>query len=397
VLLCLVAIFAPLIVSDLNAVYDGDLVSRLQPPSAEFWFGTDSLGRDVFARVIVGSRGALAVALTVVSLAIAIGVPAGLYAGYSDGWGSQLVMRLTDVFLAVPQLILALAVAQLMGRGLGSAMAALALTYWPFFCRTVYGEVRRLRNELFIEAQRCLGASTSRILFVHVLPNVASAVIVRATIGMGFTIMTTAVLGFLGVGATPPKSGLGARHRGRAGLSAAILVGRDLSGARHLHHRIGLQSVRRRIARSRRSPAEALAMTPNAAPLLDIRNLSVSVATDEGEARILDRASLALMPGSIHGVVGESGLRKIDLDARHTRHPAQARTRHRRTDPAGRSRSSEKCRRMSSRTKFAAAGSASFPRSPYQALNPVFRVGTQLRIRRARKREQRQTPTSSRC
>jgi peptide/nickel transport system permease protein len=217
VVLCLIAIFSPLIVSDLDRVYDGDLVSRLQPPSAEFWFGTDSLGRDVFARVIVGSRGALEVALTVVSLAIAIGVPAGLYAGYTDGWGSQLVMRLTDVFLAVPQLILALAVAQLMGRGLGSAMAALALTYWPFFCRTVYSEVRRLRNALFIEAQRCLGASTSRILFVHVLPNVASAVIVRATIGMGFTIMTTAVLGFLGVGATPPNPDWG----------LAIAEGRD--------------------------------------------------------------------------------------------------------------------------------------------------------------------------
>jgi peptide/nickel transport system permease protein len=194
-----------LIVPNLDMVYDGDLISRLKPPSAEFWFGTDSLGRDVFSRVIMGTRGALEVALTVVALAIGIGVPAGLYAGYADGWGSQLVMRLTDVFLAVPQLILALAVAQLMGRGLESAMAALALTYWPFFCRTVYGEVRRLRSALFIEAQQGLGASTSRILFVHLLPNVASAVIVRATIGMGFTIMTTAVLGFLGIGATPPN------------------------------------------------------------------------------------------------------------------------------------------------------------------------------------------------
>ena len=136
--MCLVAIFSPLIVSDLDRVYDGDLTSRLKPPSAEFWFGTDSLGRDVFARVIVGSRGALEVALTVVALAIGIGVPAGLYAGYSDGWGSQLVMRVTDVFLAVPQLILALALAQLIGRGLESAMLALSLTYWPFFCRTVY-------------------------------------------------------------------------------------------------------------------------------------------------------------------------------------------------------------------------------------------------------------------
>jgi peptide/nickel transport system permease protein len=203
--MCLVAIFSPLIVPDLDRVYDGDLTSRLLAPSAEFWFGTDSLGRDVFARVIVGSRGALEVALSVVALAIGIGVPVGLYAGYTDGWGSQLVMRLTDVFLAVPQLILALSIAQLIGRGLDSAMVALALTYWPFFCRTVYGEVRRLRNALFIEAQRSLGASTTRILFMHILPNVASAVIVRATIGMGFTIMTTAVLGFLGVGATPPN------------------------------------------------------------------------------------------------------------------------------------------------------------------------------------------------
>jgi peptide/nickel transport system permease protein len=203
--MCLIAIFSPLIVPDLDRIYDGDLTSRLLPPSAEFWFGTDSLGRDVFARVIVGSRGALEVALSVVALAIGIGVPAGLYAGYTDGWGSQFVMRLTDVFLAVPQLILALSIAQLIGRGLDSAMMALALTYWPFFCRTVYGEVRRLRSALFIEAQRSLGASTTRILFAHILPNVASAVIVRATIGMGFTIMTTAVLGFLGVGATPPN------------------------------------------------------------------------------------------------------------------------------------------------------------------------------------------------
>lgn len=214
---CLVAILAPVIVPDLDMVYDGDLIARLKPPSPEFWFGTDSLGRDVFARVIMGTRGALAVALTVVAFAIAIGVPAGLYAGYTNGWGGELVMRVTDVFLAVPQLILALAVAQLMGRGIESAMAALALTYWPFFCRTVYSEVRRLRNALFIEALQGLGASASRILIVHMLPNVASAIIVRATIGMGFTIMTTAVLGFLGIGATPPNPDWG----------LAIAEGRD--------------------------------------------------------------------------------------------------------------------------------------------------------------------------
>ncbi|MEN3382050.1 MAG: peptide/nickel transport system permease protein, partial [Hyphomicrobiales bacterium] len=133
------------------------------------------------------------------------GVPAGLYAGYSDGWGSQLVMRLTDVFLAVPQLILALALAQLLRPSLESAMAALTLTYWPFFTRIVYAETQRLRHAVFIEALEGLGAGPWRIMFLHVLPNVASPIIVRATIGMGYAILTAAVLGFLGMGAPPPQ------------------------------------------------------------------------------------------------------------------------------------------------------------------------------------------------
>jgi peptide/nickel transport system permease protein len=200
----LVAFLAPWLVAGPEAIYDGNLIERLKPPSAEHWFGTDNLGRDILARVIVGTRGAVVVALSVAGVAVAIGVPAGLYAGYTDGWGGEGIMRVTDVFLAVPQLILALAIAQLIGRGIESAMTALALTYWPFFCRTVYAETRRVRHALFVEAMQGLGASSWRILFVHILPNVASPVIVRATIGMGFTILTTAVLGFLGIGATPP-------------------------------------------------------------------------------------------------------------------------------------------------------------------------------------------------
>jgi peptide/nickel transport system permease protein len=117
VVVVLVALVAPPLAS-VESVYDGNLAERLKPPSPEHWFGTDNLGRDIFARVMVGSRGALMVALSVVVIAIAIGVPAGLYAGYTTGWGSELVMRVTDVFLSVPQLILALAVAQLIGKGL---------------------------------------------------------------------------------------------------------------------------------------------------------------------------------------------------------------------------------------------------------------------------------------
>lgn len=199
-----VAIFSPWL-----APYPGDasashLLRRLKPPSAAHPFGTDNLGRDILSRVILGARGALAIALTVVGIAMAIGVPLGLIAGYRSGWLSEVIMRITDVFLAVPQLILALALAQIMGPSLKSAMLALTLTYWPFFTRIVYAEARRLRASLFIDALECIGARPARILFLHILPNCISPIIVRATIGMGFTILVAAVLGFLGMGATPP-------------------------------------------------------------------------------------------------------------------------------------------------------------------------------------------------
>jgi peptide/nickel transport system permease protein len=204
VIVITIALLASFIVSDTSIAFDSNILMRLKPPSAEHWFGTDHLGRDIFSRVILGTRGALMIALTVVGIAISIGVPLGLIAGYRGGLLGDLIMRLTDVFLAVPQLILAVALAQLLARGITSAMLALALTYWPFFARTVYGETRRVRSALFIEALQGLGASDWRIMIAHVLPNIASPIIVRATIGMGFTILTAAVLGFLGVGATPP-------------------------------------------------------------------------------------------------------------------------------------------------------------------------------------------------
>jgi peptide/nickel transport system permease protein len=202
--IALVAVLAPLL-----APYPGDiaashLLSRLKPPSWAHPFGTDNLGRDIFSRVILGARGALTIALTVVGISMAIGVPLGLIGGYYRSWWSEAIMRITDIFLAVPQLILALALAQLMGPSLQSAMFALTLTYWPFFTRIVYAEARRLKASLFIDALQCIGAGGPRILFLHILPNCISPIIVRATIGMGFTILVAAVLGFLGMGATPP-------------------------------------------------------------------------------------------------------------------------------------------------------------------------------------------------
>jgi peptide/nickel transport system permease protein len=198
------ALFGEHMVPFPDDAFDAKPWQRLEPPSAEFWFGTDGLGRDVFSRTIMGARVALLIALSVVAGAMLIGVPLGLLAGYRGGWLGEVVMRVTDVFQAVPQLVLALAFAAVMRPSIGSAMLALTLTYWPFFCRIVYGETRRVKSGVFIDALQAQGAGTPRILFLHVLPNVAPAIIVRATIGMGVTILVAATLGFLGMGAAPP-------------------------------------------------------------------------------------------------------------------------------------------------------------------------------------------------
>ena len=200
-----VAIFAWQIAPDPEGAMDSNILERLQAPSAEHPFGTDHLGRDILSRVILGTRDALKVSLATVAGAMLIGVPLGLVAGYRRGFVSEAIMRMTDVVLAVPQLVMALALAQLLKPSLETAMLALTFTYWPFFTRTVYAETRRLRGAMFVEALEGIGASPARIVFAHILPNAAAPIIVRATIGMGFIILTAALLGFLGMGATPPE------------------------------------------------------------------------------------------------------------------------------------------------------------------------------------------------
>jgi peptide/nickel transport system permease protein len=200
----LVAALGPTLAPHPLDAFESHPLRRLHGPSREFPFGTDNLGRDVLSRVILGARPALAVAVLVVAGAMLIGVPLGLVAGYRSGWISECIMRVTDVVLAVPQLILALALAQLLSPSLKNAMLALTLTYWPFFTRIVYAEGRRLKVSPFVEALQGLNAGDARIMFAHILPNAAPPIIVRATIGMGFTILSAAALGFLGMGAAPP-------------------------------------------------------------------------------------------------------------------------------------------------------------------------------------------------
>lgn len=181
-------------------------------------------------------------ALCVVLFAMVVGVPLGLAAGYSSGWFAETIMRITDVFLAIPQLILAIAISQLISPSLENAMLALSLTYWPFFTRIVFAETRRLKGAMFIDALQCIGVGPVRIVLAHMLPNMLSPIIVRATIGMGFTILTAATLGFLGMGA-PPRTRIGPRHCRKPRISAQGMVVCGVSRFGDLRHRLGFQPV----------------------------------------------------------------------------------------------------------------------------------------------------------
>lgn len=204
------AVLAPYIAPYPNDVFDNHPAERLQPPSWDHLFGTDSLGRDIFSRILFGGRITLLISLSVVGLSLLIGVPAGLIAGYYENLLSELIMRIADIFLAIPRVILALALAQALGPSLPNVMLALSITYWPWFTRIVVAETKALKKTLFIEATEGLGAGDFRMIVFHILPNIASPIIVRSTIGMGFTILTAAVLGFLGLGAQPPTPEWGA-------------------------------------------------------------------------------------------------------------------------------------------------------------------------------------------
>jgi peptide/nickel transport system permease protein len=243
----LIAIVGPWI-----APYPGDIVAshllqRLKAPSAAFPFGTDNLGRDLFSRVILGTRGALEVAVIVVVLASAIRVPLGLIAGYASGWLSEVIMRITDVFLALPQLVLALALAQLLTPSLESAMIALALTYWPFFTRLVYAETRRLQASLFVDALRGIGAGSGHHLFPHPAQRDFSGY--RAGDDRhGLHDPRRRRPRISGNGGHPACPRLGSHHLGKPQLSTRRLVVRDLPRVGDPGDCAWLQSAGRRTA-----------------------------------------------------------------------------------------------------------------------------------------------------
>lgn len=208
-LLILVAIFAPLLSHGISP-FQQDLANRLAPPSGEHWLGTDELGRDIYSRTLHGARVTLTIVFLVSIIVAPIGLAVGTLAGYLGGWVDRVLMRITDVFLAFPRLVLALAFAAALGPGIENAVIAISLTAWPPYARIARAETITIARSDFIQVVVLQGASTLRILFRHIVPLCMSSVIVRLTLDMAGIILTAAGLGFLGLGAQPPTPEWGA-------------------------------------------------------------------------------------------------------------------------------------------------------------------------------------------
>jgi len=187
-----------------------NLGRRLLPPSAAHWFGTDEMGNDILTRVVVGTRTSFWIGLTITGLAALVGVPLGVAAGYFGGRIRTAIMRVTDVFLAVPGLVLALAIVASLGPGILHGVLALTLVWWPGYVRLIEAKALTLRGESYVEAARTMGASHGWILARHILPNCVSPIVVKASMDMGMAILAAASLGFIGLGAKSPAPEWGA-------------------------------------------------------------------------------------------------------------------------------------------------------------------------------------------
>jgi len=208
------AVFAPWIAP--YSPIGQDLANRLMPPSAEHFMGTDELGRDIYSRVVYGARITLLIVTMVAVIAAPIGLIVGAVSGYFGGWTDRILMGLTDIFLSMPKLILALAFVAALGPGIENAIIAIAITAWPVYARIARAETITFRDSEFIAAVRLQGASSARVILRHVLPLCASSTIIRVTLDMAGIILTAAGLGFLGLGAQPPLPEWGAMiSRGR--------------------------------------------------------------------------------------------------------------------------------------------------------------------------------------
>ena len=211
VVITLLAIFAPFVAPyPEHAKPFTDFANASQPPSWQHPFGTDEIGRDILSRVIFGFRFSISMGLVVLSIVVPVGVLLGLIAGYYNGtWVDTTIMRITDIFLAVPPLILALAIASVLDPNLFHSMIAVTLMWWPWYTRLVYGLASAQRNEFYVASAETTGASTPHILFREILPNMVSPIFTKISLDMGWVIIIGSMLSFVGLGVQPPKPGLG--------------------------------------------------------------------------------------------------------------------------------------------------------------------------------------------
>jgi len=203
--LILMAIFAPIIAPHVDHARGAvDPVNMFRAPQPEYLFGTDEAGRCIFSRILMGSRISLGVGVFTIGLTLLIGIPLGAIAGYAGGFVDELIMRITDVFLSFPPLLLAMAVTAMLGPALHNVMIAIAITWWPWYARLVRGQAVSLRERPFVEAARATGVTPLKIVGRHILPNTIAPIVVQASMDFGGIILTSASLSFLGLGAQPP-------------------------------------------------------------------------------------------------------------------------------------------------------------------------------------------------
>ncbi|MFZ3577604.1 nickel transporter permease [Virgibacillus sp. DJP39] len=207
-IILLTAAFAPLIAT--HDPSEPAILDKLQPPSAEHYFGTDEVGRDIYSRIVYGTRISLRIGLLVVLISFPIGTILGAIAGYIGGRVDQFIMRITDIFLSFPGIILAMSIAAALGPSIENVLLALAATWWPWYTRIVRSSVLSLKNLEFIEASRALGANPFRILFKEIIPNSIAPATIQASLDLGMVILAAAGLSFIGLGAQPPSPEWGA-------------------------------------------------------------------------------------------------------------------------------------------------------------------------------------------
>lgn len=204
ILIMMIASLAAPLYIDPSLVYRQSMQDRFLTPSSDHWFGTDQFGRDLFARVVFGGRISLVSGLVVVAMCMFAGILLGGASGYFGGKVDEVIMRICDIFLAVPRMLLAMAVVASLGQGTFNMLLALAVADFAIYARVVRSSIMNLRDLEYVEAAKCCGTSSARIIFKHLLPNGMGPVIVTATLGLGGTILAIAALGFLGIGVASP-------------------------------------------------------------------------------------------------------------------------------------------------------------------------------------------------